>query len=399
MLKAIILLVCALQFNTSFAQAEFNFYLDADLSVHKESGQSIKNGIETAIEFFYKTNKNVDFKINLVPLDHRGNTRRSLANFKKVLKDPKAVAVFGGLHSPPLITNNSFINNNKILTFVSWAAGGPISRSKVEENWIYRLSVDDAQAGGFIAKHAVVKKGCKKPFLVLEKTPWGKSNEKNMKKGLEENGIKAHKVQLFGWGISKSSSAEIAENIVKSDSDCIFFVGNGKDAKTIFTSFGNQKLSLPIFSHWGITGGNGQEMAKVINKNNLSVSIIQTKFTFLNTKLSTFQKEIKALILKKYHFSTTKDIIPMSGWVHSFDLALIALNSLKEIQKEGLKNISKTKQLLKNEIENLRIPVQGLIKNYKKPFKSYTKNNKNAHEALNSNDYIMRKFNTDGTLL
>jgi branched-chain amino acid transport system substrate-binding protein len=393
---ALIMLLCTLQFNNLHAANELNLYLDADLSVFKESGNSIKQGIQTAIEFFNKNNKNVNFKVKLISLDHRGNTRRSLGNFKKVLDDPKAIAVFGGLHSPPLITNNSFINNNKLLTFVSWAAGGPITRSRGDENWIYRLSIDDAQAGEFIAKYAVVEKGCKNPFLVLEKTPWGKSNEKNMKMGLKKHGIKAHKVQLFGWGISKSSSAEIAETISKSNSDCIFFVGNGKDAKTIFNSLGDQKLTLPVFSHWGITGGNTLEMSKVVKKNKLDVQIIQTRFSFLNKKLSKFQQEIKKLILTKFALSGVKDIKPMSGWVHSFDLTSIVLNSLARVDTS--QNIKQTKALLKAELENLKSPIQGLIKNYKNPFQRYTKKNINAHEALKSKDYIMRSFDSEGNL-
>jgi branched-chain amino acid transport system substrate-binding protein len=373
------------------ANSNYNIYLDADFSVHKESANAIKGGIESAIDFFFKENPNSNFKISLKSVDHRGNTRRSLANFKKILKDKQAIAVFGGLHSPPLITNNAFINNNKILTFVPWAAGGPITRSKVSENWIYRLSVDDAQAGGFIAKQAVIQNKCKRPFLVLEKTPWGKSNKKNMTKGLKEQGIKPYEIQLFGWGVSKSSSAEIAAQISKSGSDCIFFVGNGKDATTIFNAFGNQKLKLPIFSHWGLTGGSGKKMAKTINKNGLDVKIIQTKFTFLNKSLNEFQKNIKDSIMKKYNFKQKEEINPMSGWVHGFDLALIVLNSISRLEKV-------TQATLKKEIENLSKPIQGLIKNYKKPFKKFSSKDKNAHEALLASDYILRNFDSEGNL-
>jgi len=286
-MKLLIISFSLLFYSVSTTAKEFNLYLDADMTIHKDSGLSIQKGIGIALDEFNK--KNPEITINLITLDHRGNTRRSLANFKKAKADPKLLAVFGGLHSPPLITNNKFINNSKIPTMVSWAAGGPITRSKVDENWIFRLSIDDAQAGGFIAKYAVANGKCSSPYLLLEKTKWGQSNEKNMKKGLKAQGVSVKGVQLFGWGVSSSSSLEIAEIILKSKADCIFFVGNTKDAKVLFNAFGEKALSLPIYSHWGITGGDNSLMAKVVYKNKLDVSIIQTKFTFLKKNLSKYQ--------------------------------------------------------------------------------------------------------------
>jgi hypothetical protein len=71
--------------SNSLSAKEYNLYLDADMTVHKESGLSIKRGIETALSMYHK---NIDeFTIHLKVLDHRGNTRRSLANFKRAQKD------------------------------------------------------------------------------------------------------------------------------------------------------------------------------------------------------------------------------------------------------------------------------------------------------------------------
>jgi len=389
MRKLIITLILSLSHSVS--ANEYNLYLDADMTVHKESGLSIKRGIETALELFHK--KYTDIKVNLKVLDHRGNTRRSLANFKKMKDDPKLLAVFGGLHSPPLITNNKFINDNRILTFVPWAAGGPITRSKTKENWIYRLSIDDAQAGGFIAKYAATKRKCTKPFLVLENTPWGKSNERNMTRGLKALNYEPYDIQFFGWRVSKSASSEITEKIAKSNADCIFFVGNGKDAKTIFSSFGKKKISQPIFSHWGITGGNNAAMAKVINENNLDVSIIQTKFSFLQKNMNKFQKFVKKQIINKYQLKNENQIQPMSGWVHAFDLTNIMLNAL--LKENGKSSISKR---IKESLDSGSTVSEGLIKKYTKPFSKYSKNNPNAHEALNQSDYVMRKYDSGGSL-
>ena len=377
-----------------FAQ-DFNLYLDADMTVNKAAGVAIKNGITAGIKFYKKENPKSKIKLNLIELDHRGNTRRSLANFKKVLKDPNAIAVFGGLHSPPLITNNKFINENKVLTLVSWAAGGPITRSKLKENWIYRLSIDDSQAGSYIATQAIKHGKCKRPYLLLENTPWGKSNKKNMTIGLNKEKVKVNGTSLFDWGVSNSSSSQLTDKIITSNSDCIFFVGNSKDAERIFNAFGKKKIRIPIYSHWGITGTDGKKMSSIITKNNLNVKILQTNFTFIDNKISKFQRKVKKFILDELDYKNVGDLKPMSGWVHSFDLSLIFLNALEKSLKIEKGNL---KDNLKKEIENPNLIVRGLIKKYSHPFKKYSITNKNAHEALTKNDYILRKFIGNGSL-
>ncbi|MFT6631299.1 MAG: branched-chain amino acid transport system substrate-binding protein [Bacteriovoracaceae bacterium] len=393
-MRKVLLFLFFLGATASYAR-DFNLYLDADLTTFKASGVSIQRGIQVALdEFNAKNNKD---KINLITLDHRGNTRRSLLNFKKMLEDKNALGIFGGMHSPPLITNNKFINDNKILTFVSWAAGAPITRSKTKENWIYRLSIDDSQAGEYISKYAVKEKGCKSPYLLLENTPWGKSNLVNMNRGLKKFGVKPSDKKLFGWGISKSASSQVTESIIVSKADCIFFVGNASDAKRFFNSFGVNKLQIPIYSHWGITGGDNKSIAKVINDNKLDVSIIQTNFSFSNKKQSMFHKRVKENIKKKYNYTLDQEIRPVSGWVHSYDLTLLFLKSFQGLDSSG--EITHIRQLLKDNLENLKNPTQGLIKKYLKPFSKYSKENKNAHEALDKNDYTMKKYSDSGDLM
>ncbi len=51
-----------------------------------------------------------------------------------------------------------------------------------------------------------------------------------------------------------------------------------------------------------------------------------------------------------------------------------------------------------NKLESSELKTTGLIKIYSKPFSKYTKENLKAHEALGVKDYIMRKYNDDGSL-
>ncbi|MGB0899946.1 MAG: ABC transporter substrate-binding protein, partial [Psychrobium sp.] len=138
-----------------------HLYLDADFTTMSAAANAIELGINTALsEEAHKIN---GYQIKIIRKNHRGNSRRSTKHLQQFIEDKNAIAVFGGLHSPPLLSNKTFINQHQILTLVPWAAAGPITRSTNSENWIFRLSIDDSNAGEFIINQAL-KQGFKRPY-------------------------------------------------------------------------------------------------------------------------------------------------------------------------------------------------------------------------------------------
>lgn len=382
MKNAILIVISLLVTHFVFAK-DLTIYIDADFSIHKESALGIELGIKAGIADF----KTKDMNINVVRLDHRGNTKRSLHNFKKVLNDDGLRVVFGGLHSPPLITNRDYINQSEILTLVPWAAGAPITRGDSNNNWIYRLSVDDAQAGGFISSWAVKKYGCKKPRLVLENTGWGKSNSRNMGHYLNSRKIK-YDTSWFNWGVVSGNATKMASDTLKNKNDCVFFVGNSKDAYSIFSSFGKINPKIKIFSHWGIVGGDTSGINKIVKQYGLFLQFIQSNFSFKNSNLNAFQKNAWKRLGENFTNIKNVDDIPReSGFVHAYDLTILLLRALK---------VSKNNRELKNNLESIN-SAQGLIKTYNMPF-SKNSSDPNYHEALNISDYVMAKLDEKGKI-
>ncbi len=381
-MKRLLMTICLLSIHQIIFAIDVNIYIDADYTVHKESAQGIELGIRAAIA----EESNSKYKFNIIPLDHRGNTRRSLANFKKVINDKTERVVFGGLHSPPLISNRDFINENKVLTLVPWAAGAPITRGDSKNNWIYRLSVDDAQAGGFISSWAVNKYKCQRPRLVLENTGWGKSNQRNMGNDLKERKVKFEQ-SWFNWGISSEASQLLVKTMKKAKNDCVLFIGSSQDAFTIFNTIGEYLPKTMIFSHWGIVGGKTARLSALIKSRKLHVEFIQSNFSFRNKKQNKFQKSVWNNLTKNFpHIKTPKDIPRESGFVHSYDLTKLYVKALKANDTTSIRK----------RMEEVR-DVQGLIKVYKRPFRP-TDNNLNGHEALSASSYVMAKFNGDGQI-
>lgn len=112
-LPVIVVFICLMASSSMGASplTPIHIYLDADMTSAKSSTVSIERGIRTALAEGIMGGRQVE----LIVLDHRGNSTRSLANLKIHLADHNGLAVFAGLHSPPLLAHRQFIYDNHIL--------------------------------------------------------------------------------------------------------------------------------------------------------------------------------------------------------------------------------------------------------------------------------------------
>ena len=380
-----------------YAQQKYSIYLDADFSGATASSLAIQQGINTALaEVDYQLQGTV---FEVVTKDHRANSLRSKRNLESFLADERALVVFSGLHSPPLLANKAFINENKILLLDPWAAAGPITRSSSTQNWIFRLSIDDSNAGSFISQKAL-EQGFTKPYLLLEDTGWGRSNQKTMTQALKEAAVKPVGLSWFNWGAGKNHAKVLLRDIKASGADVIFFVGNSAEGATFTQAMVElpQDIRLPIRSHWGITGGDFTEKVSAAQREKVDLQFIQTNFSFLNDDLSMFAQRVLALAIESNNdIKNKRDINAQTGFIHAYDLTKIMIAAIKQVKLTGNKN--KDSQLIHQALESLEQPVQGLLKNYQRPFTPYSKDNPDAHEALTIADYSMGKFNKSNEVI
>lgn len=378
---------------------KYRIYLSADLSITKEAGISIEQGIKTALA---ENRNNINgFHIELVSLNHRGNNKRAKKHLEQYLLDSMALVLFSGLHSPPLLTARDFINVNRILVLDPWAAAGSITRSETEENWIFRLSIDDNKAGKFISDYAVNTGGFKKPFLLLEHTGWGRSNQKTMTAALKQKGIKPSGVAWFNWNLGKSQAKALLRDAKASGADVIFFVGNAPEGKLFAKAMSQLDTieRLPIRSHWGITGGDFPKVITREIREKIDLKFIQTKYSFLNIKKGDLGEQVfnKASTLFPTQIKNMKDIKAPAGFIHAYDLTKIFIAASKQAELKG--EVLTDRLNLKVALENLDIQIEGLIKNYNQPFSPYNSFLPDAHEALSAEDYCMAKYGDNGEIL
>ncbi len=387
---------------TAQAPSPLKLYIDADFTVHSTSAISIEQGIRTALDEI--DNLLATHPVEVIKKDHRGSSPRSLQHLKQFLVDPQALAVFAGLHSPPLLANREYINTQGILTLDPWAAAGPITRYPSKENWIFRLSIDDSKAGYTIVKHAIEVDGFRHPFLLLEDTGWGKSNERTMRKAIEtykRTGADLAGLAWFNWTLGASQAKRILTKIYHSNADVILFVGGEPDGLTFTKSLLSfpQDKRLPIRSHWGITGGDFPLVINQAMRTQLDLAFIQTRFSFIGQSIHSMGQQVfqRAKKLFPTIITTPKSIKAPTGFIHGYDLTKLLIAAIK--QTDLTQDMTTNRKNIRTALENLKEPVTGLIKTYHKPFGIFSPKNPDAHEALSSEDFVMGHYGNDGEIL
>ena len=382
----------------------YHIYIDADWDTEIESSRSIEMGINTAL---LKSNYELDGKkVKIIRINHKANPNVHLYNLKNtILKDDKALVVYSGLHSPPLFKNLDFINENNILTLDAWAAGGGITRSGLP-NWIFRLSVDDKYAGRVMIDYGVEKKKIEKFAICAVDDEWGHWNIENIINRSKELGLEMPKVYLAPLNVSLLDAKVILRDIGNEDIDGIIMIVHPSEAISVVRAMAEieDNYKLPIVSHWSVTGSNfiscittSKNDEKYFDISKVDLSFIQPSFIFNKNDSIINRKLIDDVKLLYPEINEFDDIQPPAGFVNAYDLTLILIEASKQAKLTG--DIERDKIKLHEALENLQNPVKGLIKTYDMPFSQYSKDNDDAHEALNETDFMMAKFDKYGKVV
>ncbi|MCP3888286.1 MAG: ABC transporter substrate-binding protein [Desulfobulbaceae bacterium] len=373
-------------------------YIDADFTNARTSSISIERGIRTALSEV--GNLLEGYTVEIVKKDHRGNTRRSQDNLSDFISDKRALAVFCGLHSPPVLANLEFINTQGVLLLDPWAAAGPITRYSNGDNWVFRLSVDDTKAGFVMVEHAV-KRGFNRPFLLLEDTVWGKSNERTMIKALHEHDKIPAGILWFNWGLKERGARILLREILETGADTILMVANAPEAKVFCRAFLSLEVNkkIPIISHWGLTGGDFPQNISHDQRQLLDLTFLQTRFSFVSNPEDNYGKQVFQRVRKLYPKSieSVGDIKAPSGFIHAYDLTRLLIAAVQESGLTG--DITQDRERIRNGLEHLQQPVKGLIKTYITPFQPFEAHTPDAHEALGKKDLIMGRYNKNNEIV
>jgi branched-chain amino acid transport system substrate-binding protein len=358
--------------------------LDADMSGGSAlGGEAIRRGALLAIAEINAQGGVLGRRLKLVVKDHRGVPVRGVDNMLDFAEMDNLVAVVGGIHRPVSLAQLKNIHRNRIIYLGPWAAGTPIVENGYSPNYVFRVSVRDQHAGGFLIK-AARDRGFKKPGLLLWRTGWGRSNEKAMKSAL-----KREKMQLAGVRWFNSSQKDMTvqiKGLMDAGADVIMLVANASDGLVAISDIAafpeNQRL--PIISHWGITGGDFFKAGRS-DIASVDLSFLQTFSFFAPPFPARARSLLKSYCSRFGPCASPADVTAPAGTAHAYDIVRILAQA---IRKAG--SIDRPK--VRAAMENIK-RFDGLMRNYRPPFTPQ------RHDALNADDFRLARFDKNGAIV
>ena len=340
-----------------------------------QSGEAITRGLSLAIEEINASGGVLGGrKIELLQRDDESVPPKGVVAARELISKEKVVALFGGIDSPVALATVPIVNKEKVPYMAVWAAGTGITRNGGEPNFVFRVSAVDVLVDVKLLDYANKKFGSTKPGLLLVNNPWGASNEAGLLEAAKTNAV------LHIVGVEKFENADVdmtaqLTRLKEKGADTVIIVGNAAPGAQLMKSRERMGWTVPIVSHWGISGGRFPELAGPTAGD---AHFVQT-YSFFG-KQGTVGERVLAALKKKYpQIKGPEDIFSPVGTANAYDaMHLLA----KAITQAGATDGDKIREAL----ENLSGKYEGLIKTYDHPF------SKTEHDALGPGDYIMVRY-------
>jgi branched-chain amino acid transport system substrate-binding protein len=369
--------VAALSLFGLAAQAQdikLGFNGDMSASPSALSGQAATLGLQAAIDDVNTAGGVLGRKLTLVIRDDLSQPPKSIQNMSDLIDNEQVVAVFGPTNSGNALAWKQVPNQKKIPVIGTVGSGTAITYpvSAGADNYMFRISmVDRDQVSGLMA---YVKKNpaVKNVGYLSETTGYGQGGLKDMQELGDVEGIKPVCSEKFG--VNDTDMTSQLNKCKAAGVDTLVVWAQG-------TPLGQLMRSMEKINYFPLTlmtwAADNQSFYEAAGKTLAEKPIFMRTVTEERTPK---QQKLYDRIAPKM---TSASAFGFAA--HSYDAVMVLASAIKQANStEGSK--------IREALENLQTPYEGMMKSYDKPF------SKTEHEALRSKDYKWTHWQ-DGKLL
>jgi len=347
------------------------------------SAQAIRSGIDQAITEINGSGGVLGGRpLRLESRDNRSVPARALRNIAELAALPDMVAVFCGKFSPVAQEAIPLVHALGLIYLDPWAAADAILDHGYVPSYVFRLSLRDSWAMAALLDAARAR-GLDTVGLLVPNTSWGRSSLKAAEADVATHGgPTVTATEWYDWGEAEMAAHYAALHVTAAKA--VVMVANEREGSLLVRAIGRLPAAerLPVFSHWGITGGNfpalaGTALAEV------DLSVVQT-FTFVDNPRPEAQR-LGAALAGVLGVDGPGRIPSPVGVAHAYDLTRILALA---IDLAGTTERARVRDAL----EQVR-GYQGVTRDFDQPFTA------GRHEALTPAAVFLARYRADGTLV
>ncbi len=357
------LAAAALAFHGAFAAAEEPIRIGLIVPLSGGSspiGISARDGVKLAVGEINAKGGVLSRKIELVERDDESKNERAVQIAQEFINKEKVVAVIGFVNTGPALAAQRFYQEAKIPAITTTATGTVITQQFKDqpEDYVFRVSASDAIQAAMMVEEAVGRKNFTKVAVLADSTNYGQLGREDLVKALAAKGVTPLVVEKFNI-----KDVDMTAQLLRSKeagAQALLVYGVGPELAQIAN--GMQKLgwTVPMIGSWNLATANFIDNA---GANGDGAMMPQT---FIQDPDTPRHKAFIEAYQKAYKI----DRIPVpSPAAQAYDSMLLLAAAFRQARStEGPK--------VREALENLAEPVEGVITTYRKPFA------KGQHEAI-----------------
>jgi branched-chain amino acid transport system substrate-binding protein len=284
--------------------------------------------------------------------------------------------VIGSVNTGVVLAGDKHFQEKGITKIITPAAGSASmtqwSKAGVPELSIFRFAAHDGIQSEMVVEEAINRK-LNKVALMYDATNYGVSGRDDMLEQIKKQGDKLEVVASEKFNIGDKDMTAQLLTAKSKGAQAILIWGIGPELAAIANGMAKMDMKIPLIGGWPLSMSNFIDNA---GKNGNGTLMPQT---FIEEPIT---PKVKAFI-DSYHKTYNVDRIasPVSA-AQGYDAVYIFAAAVKQAGSVDSKKI-------KEALEDLREPVEGVITTWKQPFTKWDPTNVVTHEAFRREHAVM----------
>lgn len=288
---------------------------------------------------------------------------------QELINKEKVAATVGFINTGVSLAAQRFYQEAKIPVLNNVSTGSIVTRQflppQYPDNFIFRTSANDTIQAHLIVEEAIVKRGLKKVAILADSTNYGQLGREDLEKALAGNGIKAVATEKFNIG-----DVDMTPQLLKAKAagaEAILTYAIGPELAQIANGMVKIGWKVPMVGSWTLS------MSNFIDNAGPNAEGARMPQTFIQEGNTPKRKAFIEAYQKAYKVERIPS--PVSA-AQGYDSVYLLAAAIKQAgSTDGVK--------VREALENLKAPVEGVIKTYVKPYSH------DDHEAIKAKDVVI----------
>jgi branched-chain amino acid transport system substrate-binding protein len=315
-------------------------------------GVSIRDGVKLAVADINAKGGVAGRRIELVERDDESKPERGVQLAQELINSERIVAVVGIANTPVALAASRFYQEAKIPIIIPVATGSLVSRQFPAPNYIFRIGAFDTVQSAMMADEVVKRRGILKVAILADSTNYGQLGKDDLVAALLKLGVQPVLVDKFNV-----RDPDMTPQLLKAraaGAQAVYGYALGPDLAQIANSMAKIGWKVPYITSWN------SSMSNYIDNAGANGEGVRMPQTFIQDAGVSARW---AAFIQSYQRAYAVDRIPSpSSAAQSYDATLLIAAALEQA------GAAATGEKIREALENLQKPVQGVIATYTKPF-------------------------------